>query len=62
MVSEPMIDQTFHAKFPDGSPTGEGWVEAPEFAEIWFPFDGSICYESSQGRAGPVSSPAILGR
>ena len=59
MVSEPMIDQLLLPESPDAFPNGEGWIQAPESPEIGFPFDGSTCYEPSQGPAGPVSAPAI---
>jgi len=47
MVREPMIDQLFLTKFPDGFPIGWGWVQAPESPEVRFPFDGSNWCESS---------------
>ena len=62
MVSEPMIDQLFLAQSPDSFPNGQGGIRAPESPEIGFPFDGSICYEPSQGPAGPVPGPAVPAR
>ena len=37
-----MTNQIFLPEFPDGLPIGGGWVEAPQSAEIRFPFDGSL--------------------
>ena len=59
MVSEPMIDQLFLAQSPDSFPNGQGGIRAPESPGIGFPFDWSICYEPSQGPAGPVPGPAV---
>lgn len=44
-----MADQVFLPEFPDGLPIGDGWVEAPESAEIRFPFDGSLVAISPVG-------------
>ena len=44
-----MTDQLFLPEFPEGLPIGDGWVEAPESAEIRFPFDGSLVAISPVG-------------
>ena len=44
-----MTDQLFMPEFPEGLPIGDGWVEAPESAEIRFPFDGSLVAVSPVG-------------
>lgn len=59
MVSETMIDQLFLPESPDAFPNDDGWIQAPESPEIGFSFDRSICYQPSQGPAGPVPGPAI---
>ena len=44
-----MTDQMFVPDFPDGLPIGDGWVDAPQRAEIRFPFDGSLVADSPVG-------------
>jgi len=49
MEPDPMTDQLFVPNFPDGLPIGDGWVEAPDSAEIRFPFNGSLVALSPVG-------------
>jgi len=49
MEPELMTDQMFVPDFPDGLPIGDGWVDAPQRAEIRFPFDGSLVADSPVG-------------
>jgi acyl-CoA reductase-like NAD-dependent aldehyde dehydrogenase len=49
MEPDLMTDQMFVPEFPDGLPIGDGWVDAPQAAEIRFPFDGSLVANSPVG-------------
>lgn len=44
-----MTDQMFVPDFPEGLPIGDGWVDAPQRAEIRFPFDGALVVNSPVG-------------
>lgn len=44
-----MNDHMFLPDYPAGLPIGDSWVEAPQSAEIRFPFDGSVVAISPVG-------------
>jgi acyl-CoA reductase-like NAD-dependent aldehyde dehydrogenase len=49
------VSGQFSPQWPDGLPVGDGWVPAPQQAEIRFPYDGSLV------ASAPVGDAAMAG-
>ena len=44
----------FTPQWPDGLPVGDGWVPAPQQADVRFPYDGSLVASAPVGDAAPA--------